>query len=314
MLIPARSISLRAAGILIPGVKGRVLASFERVCDLVTDGGAVVALVWGGVDDGPLNVVLARKPGVALPADTRFAVERRDRASNLRINPDDRVAVDAPIFLVLASPGNALPLQVDLSSAVSWDPRPDWEALRARRDRIAAGAAVIRELLKTDAARRPATGLIDQSPWRGIDDLSAVMRTGQALADADHAGDWETLATTVSVLCGLGPGLTPAGDDWLAGWLLAARLAPETDRFRKPVRSRHPDCRHPHHRAQPGLSGLHGCRRGGSELACPARRAGQRSDAGADPGSDRNHPGARRHFRPRDALRVPGCEMDLSHG
>ena len=74
MLIPARSISLRAVRVLQPEVSGRVLASFERVCDLVTDSGEVVAVVWGGIGDGPLNVVLAQGPGVSLPAGAGFAV------------------------------------------------------------------------------------------------------------------------------------------------------------------------------------------------------------------------------------------------
>jgi hypothetical protein len=55
----ASSISFRAANTLRPGVTGRVLASFTRVCDLITGDGAVVALVWNGVGNGPLNVVLA---------------------------------------------------------------------------------------------------------------------------------------------------------------------------------------------------------------------------------------------------------------
>ena len=40
-----------------------MLASFERVCDLVTDAGEVVALVWGGIGNGPLNVVLGAGAG-----------------------------------------------------------------------------------------------------------------------------------------------------------------------------------------------------------------------------------------------------------
>ena len=75
MQIPAISISVRAARILRPSVAGRVLASFERVCDLVTDAGEVVALVWDGIGNGPLNIALAQGPGVSLPAGTRFAVE-----------------------------------------------------------------------------------------------------------------------------------------------------------------------------------------------------------------------------------------------
>ena len=56
---------------------GRVLASFERVCDLVTDDGEVVALVWGGIGNGPLNAVLDGRPGAALPAGIRFAWRER---------------------------------------------------------------------------------------------------------------------------------------------------------------------------------------------------------------------------------------------
>ncbi len=40
------------------------------------------------------------------------------------------------------------------------------------------------------------------------------------------------MAAAVTSLCGLGPGLTPAGDDWLAGWLLALRLQPPQARHR----------------------------------------------------------------------------------
>jgi hypothetical protein len=32
------------------------------------------------------------------------------------------------------------------------------------------------------------------------------------------------LEDAVREMCGFGPGLTPAGDDWLAGWLLGLRL------------------------------------------------------------------------------------------
>ena len=50
---------------------------------------------------------------------------------------------------------------------------------------------------------------------------TAVLQASQALNDQDLAG-------TVSLLAGLGPGLTPSGDDVLAGILLVASL---TERF-----------------------------------------------------------------------------------
>gem|GEM_PF-1518028 len=359
--------SRRVAGILCPGVTGRVLASFSRVCDLVTDDGAVVALVWGGVGDGALNVVLAREPGAALPAGTRFAVHRQENrhvpgtsqvpgtsAVILRavshagrgatahenvtlsgfttqgalrrmtseasvrhaqdrslcgatdsslvacrngahgVNPL-RMTGGRPIFRAdghaargaMTSTGkkataivygrSSIVLLVDLSSAMIWDPRPDWEALQARRAQIVAAAPVIQKLLADDAVRRAAhnseneeLGLSAQIPIpgavlrqvrmahhqdtktpraQGMGDalcpsclgafvvrgrfsgraagIDTVTRAGAALNAIYRHGDRDALATAVRTLCGLGPGLTPAGDDWLAGWLLGLHLAPD---------------------------------------------------------------------------------------
>ena len=173
MLISARSISLRAAGILRPGIGGRVLASFERVCDLVTDAGEVVALVWGGIGNGPLNVVLAQGSGVSLPAGTRFTVTGEGdvvRSEPVIVDPvspatGSQIKLRAPHPGVEAlagravcekqpaeasTPGNYLaisPILIDLTSAIPWNPQPDWDHLRARRRQVAAGAKVIAGIL-----------------------------------------------------------------------------------------------------------------------------------------------------------------------
>ena len=224
MPISARSISLRAADILSPGVNGRVLASFARVCNLVTDDGAVVALVWGGVGDGPLNVVLARKPGAALPAGVRFTVEGRGEAppagplTAMHPAPGER-------RLSFSGPGgNASSVQIGLSAARSWNPRPDWEALRPRLDRIGAAAADLNKAVAADIAPYLKEDPASASSPNGSS-LAAVGRAGRAVLRAHRDGDQAALAHAVSELCGLGPGLTPAGDDWLAGWLLALHLA-----------------------------------------------------------------------------------------
>jgi hypothetical protein len=71
--------------------------------------------------------------------------------------------------------------------------------------------------------------------WRGQLPSAAQLDTGQALAvgllegapqsalDIDP-GDLHDLATAAALLGGVGPGLTPAGDDCLAGILLLARI------------------------------------------------------------------------------------------
>ena len=277
MLIPARSISLRAARTLRPGVAGKVLASFERVCDLVTDAGEVVALVWGGIGNGPLNVVLAgdRGPGISLPAGTRFTVTGEGdigRSEPVIVDPvspatGSQIEIRAPHPGMEASagqavcgkqpaeassPGNYLaisPIVIDLSAAELWNPQPDWLMLRARRRQVAAGAKVIAGIL---AEAR----LVD---WRAADcPRRFASRRPAAYRRPSRA------------LVGLGPGLTPAGDDWLAGWLLAQYLIARPDRFAKPVRSRRRSRRRPHNDPQPRPAGMRGRRRG---RRCVARAA-----------------------------------------
>jgi hypothetical protein len=188
MLISARSISLHAARILRPGVGVRVLASFERVCDLVTDPGEVIALVWGGIGDGPLNVVLSHGPGVDLPAGAGLAAwgEGHDATR-----------------LTLASPAHGSPIVIDLATAVPWNPQPDWDHLRAHRRQIAARAEMI-------------AGILIGAGW-------SAARCGLPEAVCEQAAHGDVAA--IRALVGLGPGLTPAGDDWLAGWLLAQRIS-----------------------------------------------------------------------------------------
>jgi len=158
------------------------------VCDLVTDAGEVVALVWSGIGNGPLNVVFDGRPGAALRVGARFAV--RDRC----------LAIGAVIF--------------DLAHAELWDARPDWDALRARRAQIFAAAHAA------------------QSLSSGLQNGSLLEQAGPAVeaAVAAFQGAWQRgvraeLVAAARGLCGLGPGLTPAGDDWLVGWLLAQHLS-----------------------------------------------------------------------------------------
>ncbi len=229
MRISARSISFRAAGILCPGVRGRVLASFDRVCDLVTDGGAVVALVWGGVGDGPLNIVLEREPGTALPAGARFAVGGQGEAFPGRPTGAMHPVSDERRLSFSSPSGNPSFLEIRLSPAVPWDPRPDWEALRRREEQIAAAASALREALATDVGPYLKKRLACACPMNGagLVALDAIGRAGTAVLDACRDDDRAALARAISALCGLGPGLTPAGDDWLAGWLLGLHLAPD---------------------------------------------------------------------------------------
>jgi hypothetical protein len=258
----ASSISFRAANTLRPGVTGRVLASFTRVCDLITGDGAVVALVWNGVGNGPLNVVLAdscqlsvisHQPSVISHQPSAIshqpsaishqpsaishqpsAISHQPSAISHQLsaisyqpsaishqpsaisNPQSaiRFAVEGQVLRIGdRDDPDAVVCQVDLSTAARWDPRPDWEALRPRWARIAERAAVIADVL---SAYEPEVG-----DWRStIADATALFCRCQLT----HVVSLRIPHSAIYNLIGLGPGLTPAGDDWLAGWLLAGWL------------------------------------------------------------------------------------------
>jgi hypothetical protein len=186
----------------------RVLAVFDRACDLVTDDGDVVALVVPRVGDGPLNVVVNGTAG-------HFA----------GIVPGTRVSLEKGRLWV----GE---LAVDLTSAAVWDPRPDWDALRGRRGVIAPQIPLLRALCLREAPTGSLLALFtdtlpDDTPTRVV--LSTAQKAARAL-QAGRAGDLERLREGTARLAGLGSGLTPAGDDFLTGAMLRVWLDHPTPR------------------------------------------------------------------------------------
>jgi hypothetical protein len=203
----------------------RVLAVFEHACDLVTHEGDVVALVTPRAGDGPLNVVVDGPGGL-------FA----------GLEPGEPATLVGECLWVGG-------LRVDLGRAAVWEPRPDWDALRARRDTIAASLPLLRDLCLHVAptgsllsgtrggrtpgfsreipaeAGRPSVAVppIQDSTHVGAT-LAAIWRAAEVLREG-WEGSVERLHEGVLGLAGLGSGLTPAGDDFLTGTLLWAWLA-----------------------------------------------------------------------------------------
>jgi len=197
--IVARSISRSALERLQGrGFAGRVLAVFERACDLVAPDGGVVALVLPGVGDGPLNIVVEG----GLPA----------------VEPGAPARLEGERLMV----GGA---EVALEGAAVWEPRPDWERLRARRGAIAGRLPLLHDLALSHA---PQASLL--TPAR--DRISGGVGTAVRQAAADLLAGWEggraRLRAGAARLAGLGAGLTPAGDDFLTGVMLWAWLAHPT--------------------------------------------------------------------------------------
>ena len=203
----ARSISRPVRELLHQGrFDARVLAVFEQACDLLTSDGQVVALVTPHIGDGPLNVVVDG-------AQEIFA----------------RIYAGAPVRLA----GERLwvgAIGIELGNAATWEPCPDWDTLRARRTAILPHLAHLRALCLDLAPAGSFLALLGApAPGNAVarDTLSAAQAAAEALREG-WEGDREQLRAAAAGLAGLGGGLTPAGDDFLAGAMLRAWLVHPT--------------------------------------------------------------------------------------
>jgi len=185
-----------------------VWAVSGRACDLVTRDGDVIALVTPSIGDGPLNVVLDRLNGLA---------------TLNRTNTE------------LIAEGNCLRIEqfaVDMRSARTWEPCPDWEALRTRRSGIHRSLALLCAICSQHGRASHFAPLLEGIP--NEDPFAKIVhrRAQRALADIHVGwhGDLDRLREAGARLAGLGQGLTPAGDDLLCGMMLWVWLASATPR------------------------------------------------------------------------------------
>jgi Protein of unknown function (DUF2877) len=195
------SIGRRALDALQAAEDWRVEAVFERSCYL-RSGDMFVCLGDASIGDGPLNVITS----------TESKDEAQPRA----------VQVSGPV----RSSGGQLRFaggsELDFAAAPIWT-MPPWPSRAERRtlgaDRIAAiiarapsGGLFRLAINPQDQPQRPDT----TRAANGIRSLYNGLQPGAA------AG---LLKSGVAALLGLGPGLTPSGDDLLAGVMLALHAA-----------------------------------------------------------------------------------------
>jgi len=186
--------------------RGWVLSCFPVACNLIDEAGCVVSLVTTDVGDGPLNVVVGGE-------DPFVGVETGMIA---RIEEDRAIVGDR--------------LAVNLKDAAAWNPVITWSAISAPA--MATLWNYVQEKATPESlltfwvpAIRPLGRVrtVFQETAR-----DAVGRLSLALRRGDKAG----VATHVLTLAGLGPGGTPAGDDFLIGLMAGLRAWP---RFLLPV-------------------------------------------------------------------------------
>ncbi len=180
---------------------------FAGVCNLINDGGELLSLI---VDPGlmdPFSLLLKR------PASFAGFLDHLSAESVVSLG-SSRIQIGR--------------LEVAIEEPVAWDSRPDWAALREglSGDHEWIGLIEKRVLQKrSDESLAALIGNLDAS-WRGSRAPWWVNATApiQSLLDGLAARDKQALSEAASRLAGLGPGLTPSGDDFLVGLMYAARI------------------------------------------------------------------------------------------
>jgi len=197
----ARSISQVIANALHEApFHGQVLSCFPAVCNLADEAGRVVCLVTAGVGDGPLNVVLEGPEPFA-------GIEK---------------GVEAHITPVWATVGDRL--TVDLEDAALWEPVVTWGDVAAE-----ALAALWRYVQEQATPESLLTFWLPQIRLLGGVRMAfheTARDAAERLLLALRRGDQPGIRLYASALAGLGPGNTPAGDDFLLGLMAGLRAWP----------------------------------------------------------------------------------------
>lgn len=208
--LQAVSISRRAHAILQGSPLGVVVAAFPRSCyaDL---GGRIVAFVQEDLGNGPLNVVVGgRPPFTAVAPGTPLTVE------------GERISFDSTLAVMW---GGA---EIWEAGLPPWNSRDGGGVLR--------GLTAAQEVLLAEAPAESFARLLgtptwptERTPtlWDPPDAMATRAREGMRMLQGGIAARSTALAAEAArTLAGLGPGLTPAGDDVLAGALLALAVLP----------------------------------------------------------------------------------------
>ncbi|MEX1248495.1 MAG: DUF2877 domain-containing protein [Anaerolineales bacterium] len=188
----------RAKNWLKEARQAHVLYAFERVINFVNQEGDVLSLVENSIGNGPFSLLMAEGP---FPDNIQVGVSLLAFENGFWL--DDWL--------------------IDAESATLWEPRPDWDAARRQPANLKLAAQLITDLLREHAEVDSFAQLIldptANSPLPARI-LQAAEQNIPLLLSGIQQSDLEALTLAAKGLAGLGPGLTPAGDDLLLGVLL----------------------------------------------------------------------------------------------
>jgi hypothetical protein len=174
----------------------RVLHVFDRSANLVNDRGEVVSIVDPEIGPGPFNLVL--KESFGFMGRISPASEIGVGTVNLKVGGEGTLRFGSEGTLRIGGAGTLRvgTTVIALGEAVIWNPVPPWRTLGPEsRDFLI-------ETIGKAMAVSPVQPAIPFDP-------------------PPDPGDTQALASYAGGLAGLGPGLTPSGDDVLMGWVHA---------------------------------------------------------------------------------------------
>jgi len=171
----------------------RILHIFDHACNLINERREVLSIVTPQIGSGPFNLVI----------ENEICFSEHINLQSLISNSLNRL--------------NLGELIINTANAKLWSPRPNWEMLHARRDDI------LNQLMSLPTTNYQVYGLdipfaeSAQGYSATTNFQSLVSNLSSALVNADIP----SALTLTSQLAGLGAGLTPAGDDFILGAVLA---------------------------------------------------------------------------------------------
>jgi len=189
--INAVSIAPNARDWLANSRHPRILHVFDRACNLINERREILSIVTQQIGNGPFNLVVED--------DVLFS-EHLNLQSLISVFPNQLNLGD---------------LIINTGNAKLWSSRPDWETLHARRNEI------LNQLMSLPITNYQARGLdmgfaTSAQPYSTTTSLPA-----KRLISALSTAHIPSLLTATQKLAGLGIGLTPAGDDFILGAVLA---------------------------------------------------------------------------------------------
>jgi len=193
--LQAISIAPLAKAWLAETEQAYVLQSFQRVVNLVNQESSVLSLVSSAIGNGPFSLVIEKE---LFPSDISADAQIEVSGETLRL--DDLVirVQDTPL----------------------WEKEPIWADLRKNPQLATWAAPKLATLLRQHAlADSLARLVLDPNAMIPLPAriLEAARENISKIYLAVQENDAESIEAAAKRLAGLGPGLTPAGDDFLVG-------------------------------------------------------------------------------------------------